>query len=147
MYRQLLTKKFFRDNQYLENSVQRFVYSTLLYDGLEKAAAEITLKRMPLSAERLEYIAQEKEMIRMEQDPKLIFQLLRKNVDGLNRTVLVDKALEYEDDIIPEVIDKLVRSDHDTFIDNAIRLLAKSKKNYSPLLLERFTEFRSPYVR
>ena len=147
MYRNLLTKKFFRDNQYLENSVQRFVYSTLLYDGLEKTAAEITLERMPLSVERLEHIAQEKDMILSERDPKVIFQLLRKGLDGLNRTVLIDKALEFEDEVIPLIIDKLVRSDHDTFIDNAIRLLAKSKKDYTPFLLERYAEFRSPYVR
>jgi hypothetical protein len=147
MYRNLLTKKFFQDNPYSENSAQRFVYSTLLYDGLDKAAAEFTLNRMPLSSERLKLVAEEKEMIMSEQDPKVIFQLLRKELDGLNRPILIDKALEFEDEVIPLVIEKLVRSDHDTFIDNAAKLLAKSRKNYSPYLLERYAQFRSPYVR
>lgn len=147
MYRKLLTKKFFRDNPHIENSVQQLVYSTLLYDDLEQAVAKFTLERMPPSGERVENIAQEKQMIRAEQNPEVVFQLLRKNIDVINRTVLIDKVLELEDEILPLVIEKLIRSDHDIFIDNAIRLLAKSKKDYSPLLLERYAEFRSPYVR
>ena len=145
MYRKLLTKKFFRDNPHIENSVQQLVYSTLLYDGFEQAVAKFTLERMPLSGERLENIAQEKQMIRAEQNPEVVFQLLRKNIDVINRAILIDKVLELEDEILPLVIEKLIRSDHDIFIDNAIRLLAKSKKDYSPLLLERYAEFRSPY--
>jgi hypothetical protein len=35
MYKQLLTKEFFEDNPYLENSVQRLIYSILVYDGIE----------------------------------------------------------------------------------------------------------------
>ncbi len=33
MYKKLLTKELFKDNPYLGNSVQRFIYSTLLYEG------------------------------------------------------------------------------------------------------------------
>jgi len=147
MYRNLLTKKFFRDNQYLENSAQRFVYSALLYDGLDQMAAEIVLKNVTLSNERQDRIAHEKEMILAEQDPGIIFQLLRKNLDGMSHTVLIARALEFQDEILPMVVEKLVRSDHDAFIENAIRLLAKSEKDYSPLLLERYDNFRSPYAR
>ncbi len=78
MYKQLLTKKFFKDNPYMENSVQRFIYSTLLYEGLEDIANEITIKQGLLSDERLEQIAREKELIQSEQNPEMIFQLLRK---------------------------------------------------------------------
>lgn len=147
MYRKLLTKKFFRDNPYRENSAQRFVYSVLLYKGIEHAANEVLMEYGGLDDDRLETIAREKNMILAEQDPGTIFQLLRKNLDGANRSVLIDRALEFEDEILPMVVEKLVRSDHDTFIDNTIRLLAWSEKDYSPLLLERYDEFRSPYVR
>ena len=147
MSRRLLIKEFFRDNPYKENSVQRFVYSTLLYKGMEQTASDFLLKQGELDCERREAITHEKEMILAEQNPAAIFQLLRKNVDGINRAVLIDRALASEDIILPMVVEKLVRSDHDTFIDNAIRLLAWSEKDYSPLLLERYAEFRSPYVR
>lgn len=86
-------------------------------------------------------------MILAEQNPDAIFQLLRKNLDGANRPILVERALEFEDEILPMVVEKLVHSDHDTFINNAIRLLAWSEKDYSPLLLERYAKFRSPYVQ
>jgi hypothetical protein len=147
MYHMLLTKKFFRNNPYMENSVQRLVYSTLLYVGLEQTAAEIVLERAGVSGDRLERIAREKELILAENDPEMIFQLLRKNLDVANRTALVEKALEFEEEILPMVVDKLVRSNHDTFIENAVRLLARSKKDYSRPLSERYTEFRSPYVQ
>jgi hypothetical protein len=143
----LLTKKFFRDNPYKEHSVQRLVYSTLLYEGLEQKAAEIVLERTGLNDDRLEQITHEKEMILTETDPAAIFQFLRKNLDVINRHVLINKALEFEDKILPMVVDKLVRNSHDTFIENAIRLLIKSKKDYSQQLLERYAEFRSPYVQ
>jgi len=78
MYKKLLTKKFFRDNPYLEDSVQRFIYSTLLYEELEDLANEITIKRGLLSDERLERITREKEVIQAEQNSEMIFQLLRK---------------------------------------------------------------------
>ena len=147
MYRKLLTKKFFRDNPYRENSVQRFIYSKLLYKGTEHAADKILMKHGGLGDVRLEAIAREKNMILTEQDPGTIFQLLRKKLDGVNRAVLINRTLEFEDEILPLVAEKLVRSGHDTFIDNAVRLLAWSEKDYSPLLLERYAEFRSPYVR
>ena len=147
MFRKLLTKKFFKDNPGREHSVQQFVYSVFLSKGIEKAAGEILEKYGLLDDDRRETIAREKNMILSEKDPGAIFQLLRKNVDGVNRAVLVDRALEFDDEILPMVVGKLVRSGHDTFIDNAVRLLAWSEKDYSPLLFERFEEIRSPYVR
>ena len=147
MYRKILTKKFFRDNPYIENSVQQFVYSTLLYDGLEQMASDFVLEHAEVSGDRLEQITCEKQMILAEKDPRVIFQFLRKNLDVMNRTALIEKALEFEDQILPMVVEKLVRSNHDTFIENAIRLLAKSQKDYSSLLIERYAEFRSPYVQ
>jgi hypothetical protein len=147
VYKKLLTKKFFRDNPYLENSVQRFVYSVLLYEGLDEVANEVLLKQERMSDERLERIAREKELIEAEHDPEIIFQLLRKKIDVINRVVLIKKALEFEEVLLPMVEEKLIRSDHDTFIENAARLLAKSQKDYSPLLKEQYAEIRSPYVQ
>jgi hypothetical protein len=147
MYKELLTKKFFRDNPYLENSVQRFIYSTLLYEGLEDLANEITIKQGLLSDERLEQITREKEVIQAEQNSDMIFQLLRKKTEMINRGLLVKKALEFEEVLLPMVVEKLIRSHHDIYIENSIELLAKSNKDYTPLLKERYAEIRSPYVQ
>lgn len=147
MYRKLLTKKFFKDNPYREHSVQRLVYSKLLYKGMENDVRKSLIEHGKFSEDRLEAITREKEMILAEQNPGMIFQLLRKKLDGINRPVLIERALEFEGEILPMVVEKLVRSNHDTFIDNAIQLLAWCKKDYSPLLQERYVEFRSPYVQ
>ncbi|SHK22299.1 hypothetical protein SAMN02745975_03899 [Geosporobacter subterraneus DSM 17957] len=147
MYKKLMSKKFFEDNPYMENSVQRFIYSTLLYEELEDLANEITIKQGLLSDERLEHITREKELIQSEQNPEEIFQLLRKKTEMINRRLLVKKALAFEEVILPMVVDKLMRSYHDIFIENSIELLAKSNKNYSSLLMEKYTEIRSPYVQ
>lgn len=147
MYKKLLTEKFFKDNPYMENSVQRFIYSTLLYEGLEDIADELTIKHGLLSDERLEGIAREKELIQSEQNSEMIFQLLRKKTEMVNRGLLVKKVLELEEVFLPMVVEKLIRSCHDIFIENSIVLLAKSNKDYTQLLKERYAEIRSPYAK
>lgn len=147
MYKQLLTNKFFRDNPYLENSVQRLVYSILFYEGIEDAVSEIIMKQVRLSDERLKKITREKVLIQSEQNPEEIFQLLRKKIDAVNRVDLIKKALQFEEVLLPMVTEKLVRNKHDIFIENSIRLLARSQKDYTPLLKERYDEIRSPYVQ
>lgn len=147
MYKQLLTNKFFRDNPYLENSVQRFIYSMLLYEGIENAANEILMKHVGLSDDRLEQVTREKEQIQSEQNPEEVFQLLRKKIDGVNRVNLINKALEFEEVLLPMMMEKLIRSNHDIFIENSVRFLARSKTDYSPLLREKYAEIRSPYVK
>ena len=49
--------------------------------------------------------------------------------------------------ILPMVVEKLIRSCQDVFIDNSIYLLPRSKQDYSPLLKEKYAEIRSPYVQ
>lgn len=147
MYRKLLTGRFFRDNPYKEDSVQRFVYSVLLDNGLEKIAQDIFLEHMTPGEDRLKIIADEKAMIAAQEDPEAIFQLLRKRFDPISRTALLEKTLEHEQAILPKVVEKLIRSDQNVFIENAVRLLARSENDYSAPLRERYHEIRSPYVR
>ena len=131
----------------MDNSVQRFIYSSLLYEGIEDAASDVLLTKIGLSDERLKLINQEKELIRSEQNPEDIFQLLRKEIDEVNRVDLIKKALEFEEVLLPIVMEKLMRNYHDIFIENSIRLLARSKKDYSPVLKEHYADIRSPYVQ
>lgn len=147
MYRKLLNKKFFRDNPVQELSTQQFVYSIVCTEGIEDITSEFVMEHAKLNDERLARIADEKAMIQEQSDPDTILQLLRKNIDVICRPVLVKRALKYENDIVPLVIEKLIRSDHDTFIENAVRILAKSKQNYSKQLHLRYSQFRSPYVK
>lgn len=147
MANKILTKKFFRDNPCLKNTVQQFVYSYLLYDGIENVANEMIIKNGLLNNERLEHIRQENEQIKSEQNPKAIFQLFRKKIDAMNQVELISKALAFDEVIFPMVIEKLLRSNHHIFIENSMRFLAKSQRNSSLLLQEKYFEIRSPYVQ
>ena len=86
--------QFFRDHPYLENSVQRFIYSKLLFEGVEDAVNELLMKQLGASDDRLEQITREKEQIQSEQNPEELFGLLRKKIDGVNQIELIKKALE-----------------------------------------------------
>jgi hypothetical protein len=147
MYKKLLTKNFFNDNPYIENSIQQFTYSIILYEGIEDITSEIIREQRLLSDERLEQITRAKELINAEQNPEMVFQLLRKRINVVNRSVLVRKALQFEEVLIPMVIEKLLRSYHDVFIENSIQLLARSHNNYTSLLMEKYAEIRNPYVQ
>ena len=147
MYKSLLTKKFFQDNPIVEFSTQRFVYGILTYVGIEEYTDKIIIKHAGYNDECLDRLMREKEQIQAEQNLDDLFQFLREKIEVSNRIDLVKKVLEYEDALMPRVVDKLIRSDHDIFIENATRLLARSKKDYSQQLFTRYTEIRSPYVR
>ena len=147
MYKSLLTHKFFRDNPLDEISTQRFVYSILTHNGIEELANEFISEHVDLGAERHERIRNEKERIKSEQNPDELLNFLRKNFELNNRVYLVNRVLEYEEELMPKVTEKLIRSDNDHFIDNAIRLLARSEKNYSLLLFKKYNEIRRPYVQ
>lgn len=77
----------------------------------------------------------------------MIFQLLRKKTEMINRGLLVKRVLEFEEVLLPMVVEKLIRSCHDIFIENSIELLVKSNKDYTQLLKERYAEIRSPYAK
>jgi hypothetical protein len=147
MYRKLLTQKFLRDNPYLELSSQRFVYTLLSYEGFETLANETLQQYVTLNAERKSKVDSEKKMLAAISEPNEIFSLMRKDIDGLNRALLIEKALEYEDDIFPNLIERFIRSDHDTLIENAVRFLAACKADCSDVLFARYDEIRSPYVK
>ena len=89
MYKQLLSRNF-RDNPYLENSAQRFIYSILLYEGFEDVANEILMNKLILSDEHLKQIADEK-LIQTNQNPEEIFNLLRKKIDKINQVDLIKR--------------------------------------------------------
>jgi hypothetical protein len=62
-------------------------------------------------------------------------------------SVTVGACIQIGSEYAPMVVEKLICSDHDIFVDNAVRFLGRSKQNYSQLFLARYTEFRNPYVQ
>ncbi len=145
MYRKLLSKSFFANNPYKEVSAARIVCFTLLNDGIEELVSQYAEEG--ISAERMEKIQSEKGMIANETDPQALLKYLRSDIDVMNRPALVRRALEYEDEILPAVTQRLVTSGNDHFIENAVRLLAKSQEDYTAPLVEQYAEIRDPHTQ
>lgn len=147
MSEKLLTKKFFKENPCQQNTVQQFIYSILLYKGCEEMVDEIITNQIGFDDECQTQITREKKQIQAEQNPEAIVQLMRQKIEMINRVTLIKKALEFEEVILPLVIDKLMTNNQNIFIENSIRLLALSQQNPAALLKQRFGEIRSPYVQ
>ncbi len=96
---------------------------------------EIITNQIEFDDERQTQIACEKKQIQAEQNPEAIVQLMRRKIEMVNRVTLIHKALEFEEVILPLVIDKLMTNKQDIFIENSIRLLAQSQQNPAALLM------------
>ena len=87
---------------------------------------EIITNQIEFDDERQTQIACEKKQIQAEQNPEAIVQLMRRKIEMVNRVTLIHKALEFEEVILPLVIDKLMTNKQDIFIENSIRRAAPS---------------------
>lgn len=146
-YKNLLTKQFFRENLIIKISEQSICHFTTTNEGIENLLNKYVSECAALSSERLEQIRKEKELIDAENNPDKLLNFLRKDFDTINRFDLTRKVLDLEEEMLPKVIEKLLRSDNDNFIDNSMRLLVQSKDDYSPILFEKYNEIRNPYVK
>ena len=97
--------------------------------------------------ERKAVVFEERKMIEAADTYQQIIALMRRKTDNMNQHIIVQKAMEYEDEIIPELVRMLRTSINTTFIETAIRVLAKSTKDIAGELIERFNEIRNPYVQ
>lgn len=96
---------------------------------------------------REEKVSAEKSEIESSTDYAQIDRLMRHNVDPMNQHILVEKAMEFEDEIISFIIKRLKTSLNDGYIETAIRILAKSEKNMTEELIENFDDTRNPYAQ
>jgi len=135
----MLTKKFFDENPVKEISAQRFAYSFLLYDGLEEVATEFSKNYIKRGKD-------EAELLKKESSPEVLLKMMRGNCDTLNHTLLHSKILEQEEALMPRIIEKLKTSGNDVFIEHAMKLIKKAKKNYCEELIEIIDDIRSPYA-
>lgn len=135
----MLSKEFFNENPVKENSVQRFAYSNLLYDGLEEKATEFS-KNLIKRGEG------EAELLKKETSPEVLIKMMRGNCDSLNHTLLHSKILEQEEALMPGIIEKLKTSGNDVFIEHTMKLIKKSTKNYCEEVVEIIDDIRSPYA-
>ena len=76
-----------------------------------------------------------------------VIRFMRRGTDPMNQHILANKALVFEDEIVPELVRMLKTSMNDGFIETAIRILAKSNKDIADDLIEIFHDMRYPYAQ
>ena len=89
----------------------------------------------------------ERNEIESATDCAQIIRFLRRHVDPINSHVLLKKAIEYENETVPEIIKRLKTNLDDGFIEMSVRVLASSSINTAEELVCCFDDIRSPYAQ
>ena len=76
-----------------------------------------------------------------------VIKHLRRGADVLNQQILVRKALDFEDEIVPIIITMLKTSLNDLFIEVSTRILAVCSKDIAEELVEDYDNVRNPYAK
>jgi len=139
MSKQMLTKQFFEDNPVKEISAQRLVYSHILYKDIDEITSNVYRKFDNRADE-------EKEILLKEESLDVLLKMMRGKSDNLNQHLLHQKILENEDILIPQIIEMLKTSGNDVFIENAVKVIAKTRINYCDCLYKILDNIRSPYA-
>lgn len=97
--------------------------------------------------EREDAVMAERKEILAAKTADEIIRFMRKHTDPINQQVLVDKAIEFESEILPTILRMLKTSLNSGFIEDSIRILAKCAKNTADDLIACFDEIRNPYAQ
>lgn len=143
-----LTGRFFEENPLSEIStalLTHFRMMTVTMSDLEEEMNGMVIPGMDKTRHE-EYLA-EKEQIMNLYKAEDIVSCMRKIKDPINISLLIRKAIEYQDEVAPIVLKKICRSGHDVFIENASLLLANADTKYTKQLYEIFPDIRNAYAR
>lgn len=148
MEKNQLPRHFFEKNQLQELSaavLTHFRMITLAVPELNEKVAEVAAPFMEQS--RLEQYQNEKDAITNLVEAEEIVAYMRKIKETSNSSLLIEKALEFQDTVIPLVLKRICKSGHDIFIENAALLLANAEDKYTEDLYDIFSDIRNPYAR
>lgn len=143
-----LPKHFFEENPLNEFStamLTHFRMITLTMPELNNQVADIVVPIMDES--RLAQYQTAKENIINLSKAEDIVLYMRKIKDPQNSNILLEKAIYFQDDIMPLILKRICTSGHDVFIENTAILLANADEKYTDQLYNIFREIRNPYAR
>lgn len=143
-----LPKHFFEDNPLNELStalLTHFRMITITMSDLNEQINEIVIPVMEKS--RYEQYMAEKESIINLNKAEDIVSYMRKIKDPSNSSILIQKAVEYQKDVMPLVLKRICTSGHDVFIENAATLFANADIKYTEQLYDVFPDIRNAYAR
>ena len=88
----------------------------------------------------------ERESLQNENNPDVLIKMLRGGCDKINLYLLRERVLANEQDLIPRILKMFKTSLNNVFIENTVKILARTKNNYSKELLEIIDDIVSPYA-
>lgn len=139
MYKDLLSKKFFNENPIKKYSAQNILFEQISNPALDQYALD-TVRKYDQRAEK------ERAQLQEENDPNTLLQMLRGKCDNLCHDILYEKVLANEEIMIPKMLPMFKKSLNDEFIESTVKILTRTKHNYSKVLLKMLDEIRSPYA-
>lgn len=143
-----LPKHFFEENPLNEISAALFTHFrmvTIAMPGLDEQVNKVAVPMMEESR-RERYMA-EKECIMNLNNAEDIVSYMKKMKDPSNCSLLIQKAIEYQDDVVPLVLKKVCKSGYDIFIENAAILIGNADIKYTEQLYAIFPDIRNTYAR
>ena len=152
MYKKLL-KRFVDENEAVEKTptAAALAHFTIMMDNATEHRDEFqeTLSKAMFEEEpdREERVMAERKEIESAVSCEQIVRFMRRNTDPLNHHFLIRKALEFESEIVPDIIRRLKTSLNDRFIEVSVRILAQCERNVSEEMIACFDEIRNPYVQ
>jgi len=127
-------------------AAQAHIFIKLLLEDipLQEIIDDSIFDNMP---EREAALLAEKEEIESATSCEQILYYMRRGTDIMNQQALVLKALDFEDEIVPEIIRMLKTSMNDLFIELSVRVLAVCDKDIAEELVGVYEEIHHPYAK
>ena len=111
---------------------------------VQETLNEIVLNSYP---ERKTEALSEKTEIESVSTYEKVIWFLRRGTDTVNQKTLLNKALEFEHDVVPDIVKRLKTSLNDGFIEMAIRVLARSELKVVDEIFGYYHEMPYPYAQ
>jgi len=111
-------------------------------DNIQNLVNEFTEKHKP---ERKEKSLLSLRKIETATTYEQLIRIMRKGVDLMNCNLLINKVLEYEDEIVPDITKRLKTSMNDNFTELSVRILARSNINVTDEVVGYYEDMRCPY--
>lgn len=145
-----LPGNFFKKNKLPQICAAELTYfkMTDLFEADKKGFSDYTLQTLAsLKPSMIDDDKAEKEMIEKASTPEQLVDLLRK-VKGMSSTgSLYRKIIEKQDETVPLVIEKYIRSSYDAFIESSAIVLGNCDPKYAKELWDRYDHIRAPYAK
>ena len=148
MNKEMLPKRFFKDNPIEELSAANISYFKMMLASKTETQQMVEDRvSMGITPERRASIAEEKKTIAALSTGDEIVTFMRREFDIINQNLLSQKVISMQEQAIPVMLRRYRTTLQDVFVDTAVQILAQAEKHHAEALLEMYPEIRNPYAK